>query len=106
MKNKTASILNVVAYTIWILGGLGSMIIGSSIAETFRGTIFEEIGKSISMSMFLSTAFSVFTTGLLFYALAVIINLIEAKLPNNAKVDQLNNETILGASGSDDILKF
>ncbi len=106
MENKTAKLLNGVAYFIWILGGIGSLIVSTSVSSTFKNTVFESLGNSVSMAMFLTSVFSVFSTGLIFFGLSAILKLIEAKMVNNDKFDKAENKTIVGVSSSDDVLKF
>ena len=110
MKNITKSALTIVAYAIWILGGIGALIVGSSISETFNGTIFEDIGRAMSTVVFISTAFSVFSSGLVFYALATIINILETNRQKDNDVTT-NTSPILAIEkiledDSSDILKF
>lgn len=82
MENKTAKLLSGVAYFIWIVGGIGSLIASLSISSAFKYTLFESLGNSVSLMVFLTSAFSVFSTGLLFYGLSAVLNLLEKKIPN------------------------
>lgn len=106
MENKTARLLRIVAFFIWIVGGIGSLIASSSVSSSFTGTVFESLGKNLSLTIFITSAFSVFTSGLIFFGLAEIIKLIEVKFSNIANPDQDNNKANVGVSSSDDILKF
>lgn len=106
MENKTAKLLSGVAYLIWILGGIGSLIVSTSVSSAFKDTLFESLGNSVSMAMFLTSAFSVFSTGLLFFGLSAVLRLIETKLPNNADLNHVENKNDIGTSSSDDVLKF
>ena len=103
MKNKTASILNTVAYTIWILGGIGVIMVSSDIGNFFRDFGYEELAGSISLGVFIGMGFNVFSTGLVFFGLARIIELIEERLPKDIALNKINNSS---DEQSTDLFKF
>lgn len=102
MKNKTASTLNTVAYTIWILGGIGVIMVSSDIGNFLRDSVFWESAGSISLGVFLGMGFNVFSTGLVFFGLARIIELIEERLPKDIALNKINNSD----EKSTDLFKF
>lgn len=106
MENKTARLLSIVAFVIWIVGGIGSIICSSSVSSAFTGTLFEDLGRNLSLVIFISSAFSVFTSGLIFFGLAEVIKLIEVRLPCGEKSEQRVTKAVTGGSSSDDVFKF
>ena len=102
MKNTTSKTLITIAWIIWILGGLGSFIVYGNINDIFQGSYFESIPVAIlSVSLF-----NVFCTGMIFFGLSTIINLINTNTQSKQDAYSVNKENLVGNSTSDDVLKF
>lgn len=88
MKNGTAETLKVVAYSIWILGGIGALTTMSQLTEIFEYTVFDFIPGTL----FVTLAFNAFISGLTFFALSVIIELINDLKMRDVSLVKTNQE--------------
>lgn len=102
MKNKTANALSIISWTIWVLGSIGSLIVFSNINKVFEFTAF----SSVSTSILIVSLFNTFCTGMTFYGLATIIEMIDSKSSALIQDSPKKKENLVGASESDDVLKF
>lgn len=102
MRNKTANILNIIAWLIWILGTLGGFIVYNNLNDMFAESMF----STISVSILVVTLFNTFCTGMTFYGLATIIEMIDTKSITTSQVSPIKQENLVGTSTSDDVLKF
>lgn len=102
MKNTTSKTLFFIAWIIWGLGGLGSIIVYGSINEIFQETYFE----SIPGAVFFVSIFNVFCTGMIFFGLSTIIDLVNSREHIIQDTSLVKKDTLIGTSTSDDVLKF
>lgn len=102
MKNTTSQTLFFIAWTIWILGAIGSFIVYGNINDIFKETYFE----SIPFAVLIVSLFNAFCTGMIFFALSTIINLVNSNIQIKNDQNLEKKEKLVGSSTSDDVLKF
>jgi len=88
MKNGTAKTLKIVAFIIWIFGGIGALSTMSQLTKIFEYTVFD----FIPATLFATLAFNTFISGLTFYALSVIIELISDLKIRDVNLVKTNQE--------------
>lgn len=85
--NKTASFLKIVGIIIWVIGGIGSFVAYGSVSDL--GYYFEGIATNV----LLVALFNSFTSGLTFYALGNITEILyDLKKINTTGKKEVNKE--------------